>query len=437
MHTPDSWPSDPLVKDWMTQFPVALALLDTQGDPAFLNALFEKSFDRACFASHELQELLLHAGDVWARLKLRRRDGSEHWVQARCARLHDHVLLLLEARLDVTPEVQLEGLRARIAELERQGGTDLTTGSWNLLHLERVLRTELARSERLNQPLTLVQVELDHFERVAPAESDGVLRDLVLSMNSRVRAGDLVFRGEAGRFLMLLTATGYRHARTLAEELRAAVEAHEFEGVNPLTLSSGIAEHLPGEAREAWFLRLDMLLRESQQSGGNRITVDERGGSDEWAAGPSGALVRIEWQEAYECGQPLIDREHRELFACANAVLSLSCEGSDSPAALCQALEELLAHIAQHFSDEEALLERAGYAGLEAHKHAHQALLRRARELRRRAETGLVTTGQLMDFIAIDVVANHLLKSDRQFFPLLRARGVPACSAAPPPEPAR
>lgn len=414
----------------MIQFPVALAILDLDGEPNFLNEQFHKSFEQACLTSVEIQDVLQHAGEGWRMLKLARRDGTEAWVQARSVRLHEYLLLVIEERLAGGADERLEGLRTRIAELERQGATDRLTGAWNRLHLDRVLKTELGRSERLRQPVTLVLVDIDYFKRVndtyGHASGDQVLCELVQSMNARVRPGDLVFRWGGEEFLMLLSATGYRHAHALAEELRAAVEAHRFEGVGSLTISSGVAEHQPGESVEHWFRRVDEALYESKHAGRNRVTVDEHGGSDDWAASPTESLVQLQWQEAYESGQPLIDREHRELFQRANALLALSCQASRSSEDWKQALDELLSHIVQHFGDEESLLAQWQYAGLEGHRRAHQALLARARELRARAETGLVTLGELVDFIAIDIVANHLLKSDRQFFSIFRSGRIAA-----------
>jgi hemerythrin len=64
------------------------------------------------------------------------------------------------------------------------------------------------------------------------------------------------------------------------------------------------------------------------------------------------------------------------------------------------------------------LLERHGYAQLDMHKRAHAGLLARACELRADALAGSVAPGALIEFLANDVVARHLLSADREFFPL-------------------
>ncbi len=136
---------------------------------------------------------------------------------------------------------------------------------------------------------------------------------------------------------------------------------------------------------------------------------------------PPAPRALLPWNAAYESGHELIDREHRELFALADAVLHAAQEMTSERTAFQSALDALIVHIARHFSDEERVLEKIGYDSLEAHKRAHRALFARAQELELRAETGQITVAELTDYLALDVVASHLMKTDRLFFPLLHA----------------
>jgi hemerythrin-like metal-binding protein len=71
--------------------------------------------------------------------------------------------------------------------------------------------------------------------------------------------------------------------------------------------------------------------------------------------------------------------------------------------------------LARHFQSEEALMARHGYGRLAVHRRAHAGLLRRADELRAAVERGDATLNHLVNFLANDVVALHLLKMDRDF----------------------
>ena len=131
-------------------------------------------------------------------------------------------------------------------------------------------------------------------------------------------------------------------------------------------------------------------------------------------------MTRLVWQEAYECGEPTIDGEHRELFDLANALIVASFATQTSPDTFKASLEALYAHLVRHFADEEALLAKLHYQGLETHAAAHAGLLARTRELKASALAGRASLGELVDFLANTVVAQHLFKMDRQFFPLFK-----------------
>ncbi len=419
-----AWMSDPTVQDLMLHFPVALALFAADGDVEFLNQQFLQHFDPACLDSDEVRELLKEPTESWRAQRLARRDGSLAEAQARTLRVHDSTLLVIEETTGAGPNDRMDRLRARIEELELQGSTDRLTGAWNRTHLDRIVEPELGRSERLHQPVSLVLMDIDHFKRVNDTfghpQGDSVLCGLVRLATAQLRPGDLLFRWGGEEFVVLVSATGYRGAAAVAERLRSAVEAHPFGTVGRVTISLGVAEHLGGEDRARWFERVDAALYASKHDGRNRVSVDEQGASDAWAEAGGAAPVQLQWLESYACGEPTIDREHQQLFELANATLAALLAANSDPGRFLDALNALLAHVTKHFADEEALLEKHGYENLEGHKRAHHALLARAAELQARAKAGMITFGHLVEFLGVDVVVNHLVKCDRQFYPLFR-----------------
>ena len=70
----------------------------------------------------------------------------------------------------------------------------------------------------------------------------------------------------------------------------------------------------------------------------------------------------------------------------------------------------------QHFADEEAILARHHYVDLDEQASAHKVLIEHALQLRDAA--GDITIGELVNFLADEVVAQHMLKIDRKFYPL-------------------
>ena len=324
---------------------------------------------------------------------------------------------------------ELPRLRQRIAELERCAASDALTGLWNRAHFERLLEAERERSLRYRQPVSLILFDVDHFKQVNDRHGhqagDSVLREVALVAQSAVRAADALFRWGGEEFAILAPSTGHRGAWRLAEVLRQRVAMQAFPCVGALTVSIGVAEHLVAESASAWFRRTDVMLYAAKQEGRNRVRVDARGNSDVWAATQGPAALHLVWQEGYECGEPDIDGEHRILFELANALIDAALPASDGDGDAARAFDRLIEHVTAHFAHEEGLLEARGFASLAAHRKAHAGLLARAHELRQRWVAGEAGLGAVVEFRAGEVVARHLFRADREFFPLFAREAGP------------
>lgn len=318
--------------------------------------------------------------------------------------------------------------RRRITELERRVASDSLTGLWNRAHFERLIESERDRSLRYRQPVSLILFDIDHFKQANDCHGhqagDSVLRELALVAQSAIRVSDELFRWGGEEFAIIAASTGHRGAGRLAETLRQRVAAQTFPFVGALTVSIGVAEHLDAENGDAWFRRADDMLYAAKQGGRNRVRTDARGNSDAWAGEQGPAALRLAWQECYECGEPSIDAEHRTLFDLSNALIDAFLDRGDDFAVVASAYDRLMAHIEAHFAHEEALLAQRGFAGLDAHRRAHAGLLKRAGELRGAVASGAAGLGGLVEFLAGEVVARHLFRADREFFPLFAREAI-------------
>lgn len=313
-------------------------------------------------------------------------------------------------------------LRNRIIELERQASIDPLTGLWNRTHFDQIVEKELDRSVRYHQPLSLLLLDIDHFQRIndeyGRQAGDAVLRELARVALSATSVSDEFFRWGGEEFAVLAIGTGYRGAARLAKNLRERVANHRFPGVGRVTVSIGVAEHNSAEGTQDWLRRADSMVGSAKLKGRDRVAVDPQGSSDQWASDRGTAALHLVWQEAYECGEPTIDSQHYKLFELANHLIEGFLASNDSFERIAPAYECLVEHIAQHFSTEETILSRSGYSRLDAHRRAHAGLLAHAGRLRDAVATGDARLGALIEFIADDVVARHLFKADRDFFPL-------------------
>ena len=126
-------------------------------------------------------------------------------------------------------------------------------------------------------------------------------------------------------------------------------------------------------------------------------------------------MLRLYWLEAYECGEPTIDAEHRELFDLGNALIAAAIEEHSEPGLWGAAFDSMLTRLVEHFQAEEAVLTRHGYGRLAEHQRAHAGLLRRAEELKATVECGEAALGHLVNFLVNDVIALYMLKVDKDF----------------------
>lgn len=415
------------------EFPIPLAILNPDGYPGRVNFRFREWFGADGFDEASLRALAHEPNGVW-RPVAAKHGGADVRARTLPLQMSQRILLILEDPGGGEHHGELDALHARINTLEQLATTDHLTGAWNRAHLDRVIEAELARSQANRQPLSLIMFDIDHFKNIndtfGHAVGDTVLRELVQLVHSRIRASDLLFRWGGDEFVVLLSSVGYRRAESVAESLRLAVASHAFEGAGSLTVSLGVAEHDGDEDAAIWFRRLDESLYEGKQSGRNCVVVARRGNSDVWAAEGGGSALHLVWQEGYECGDPTIDAEHRELFVLANKLIDAVLPEQVQPAAVRTALEEFLAHVQHHFANEEAILTRLHYDDLDKHRCAHAGLIQRALAMTAQLDAGKLSLGVVVEFLAQDVVARHLAVMDRAFFPLFRKAST-ASSATP------
>ena len=94
----------------------------------------------------------------------------------------------------------------------------------------------------------------------------------------------------------------------------------------------------------------------------------------------SDALYSILWKPDYETGNVLVDRQHRELIDLVNLLL-LADHNKEGAYILNDAFDALHRYVAQHFSEEEDLLETVGSPHLEWHRKHHESLVRELNSL--------------------------------------------------------
>lgn len=325
-----------------------------------------------------------------------------------------------QKRLLDSAERANQGLQQAMEVLEWAAGTDRLTGAWNRRRFEEAAAAEMALVRRRKGPVSLMIFDLDFFKNVNDTHGhtvgDTVLMEIAHVAREQLRASDALARWGGEEFIVLSPATRIDGALNLAEKIREAIALRSFPGVGTVTVSIGVAEYAMGEDLVTWIQRADEALYHAKQEGRNRV-VKARS-SDGIESSPA-QLLEIVWEESYACGHPTIDSQHRKLFTLTNSLIGAISSGQPA-AEVSMRLRRLMAHTAQHFHDEEALLARAGYPELPAHAAEHHRLLEKAGRFEGEVDAGKADVSQFVGFLILDLVQGHILLEDRNFFAWFR-----------------
>lgn len=214
-----------------------------------------------------------------AAYRLRNRNGHYLWVQDR-GQVYE--------RDAQGKAVRVVGMVQNITDQKHTEETlhklavhDALTGLLNRRECDRVLPQQLERCRRLQVPLGVCLFDLDHYKQVndrfGHQVGDTVLREFANLLRARVRTTDLLFRWGGEEFLMVTPGVDATGLLQLAQDLRRAIEAHDWPGcpgLGTITCSFGLAtfpEH--GETAEALFLAADAAMYRAKVLGRNRVEM--------------------------------------------------------------------------------------------------------------------------------------------------------------------
>jgi len=183
-------------------------------------------------------------------------------------------------------------LRNRLSEQNRQlaesveriqqlAAHDDLTGVLNRRAFMQLLTDERARVLRYGGLFAVILLDIDHFksvnDRFGHQAGDAVLKAFCQVANTGIRTTDRLGRLGGEEFIVLLVSpAGVDAARIAAERIRAAVAAHDWNGLVPglsLTTSLGVAVFERDETVEILIARADRALYAAKDSGRNRTVM--------------------------------------------------------------------------------------------------------------------------------------------------------------------
>jgi diguanylate cyclase (GGDEF)-like protein len=166
-------------------------------------------------------------------------------------------------------------------QLQAAARTDPKTGLLNATAWQREADAEIARALRLETPLALLLVDVDHFKQVNDSHGhligDEVLRGLAAELRRQVRESDVVGRFGGEEFTVLLPGIGATEACRIAERLRhsaSVLKVGAGDAEIKVTVSIGVAV-LGRHGRDLFELlaAADLALYRAKDAGRNRIRL--------------------------------------------------------------------------------------------------------------------------------------------------------------------
>lgn len=129
--------------------------------------------------------------------------------------------------------------------VKKQAVTDGLTELFNRRFYEDALSREATRSLRLNQPFSLISLDLDDLKKINDAfghtAGDNAIKSVASAILKNARSVDIASRIGGEEFSIILPGIDSRGAKIAAERLLSTIEKVEVEDVGRVTASIGVA----------------------------------------------------------------------------------------------------------------------------------------------------------------------------------------------------
>lgn len=169
-------------------------------------------------------------------------------------------------------------LSARSETLQHAALTDGLTGMQNRRYFDDALKEYLEEFRRIEKPVGLMILDLDHFKQVNDTHGhdvgDQVLRAVASCLKDMTRYHDVVARLGGEEFAVVTPNMDTELLAKFAERIRKAIASMSVTTGNvrlTITTSVGLAVWDRRETAEAFYRRADRRLYEAKRQGRNRV----------------------------------------------------------------------------------------------------------------------------------------------------------------------
>jgi len=171
--------------------------------------------------------------------------------------------------LTTTSKKIITELEEKVEKITEISETDDMLGIYNRSKFFDVLKSEIYRSRRYENNLSLIMFDVDRFKNIndeyGHLVGDKVLKKTTEIINSQIRELDLFARYGGDEFMILNPETKLNDAVKLAERVRKKIENTDFAEVKDVSCSFGVAELKVEDDIDSLLKRLDDALYKAKE----------------------------------------------------------------------------------------------------------------------------------------------------------------------------
>jgi len=160
---------------------------------------------------------------------------------------------------------------------------DGLTGLFNHRYFQNTLQTELERSKRFKNKLSLILFDIDHFKKYNDANGhpmgDYLLKEVGEIISSMLRKIDVAARYGGEEFVIIAMETERQGAKILADRIREKIASYPFQKRESqpdkiVSISVGVAEFpTDGDTKAKLIEAADKVLYKAKKGGRNRVEL--------------------------------------------------------------------------------------------------------------------------------------------------------------------
>lgn len=153
--------------------------------------------------------------------------------------------------------------------------TDPMTGARNARFLDETLQKEISRAQATGNPLSVVQLHIDHLEEAIELHGKtpiaNTMHEVTQTLFGVIRAGDTLYALGDGDFFLILPFTPEEGVRVIAERVRRTLGESQWMVVGRLTATLGCTTWYSGDTTSHHLRdRAVAAIAEAQRRGTDR-----------------------------------------------------------------------------------------------------------------------------------------------------------------------